>query len=265
LEAGIVNSIRKLTVFLIIVVAAASATIILFELLIVGPTNLPNIIEQLGNLIILFAFSAVAFNFLRKIKTILTPRIGLQGATVVQFLVLALAGMVVTLSVFDIFGVPFSTILTSAGIISVTVGLIISTFVGGLLSGALVFTTHKLKIGDCVMMNSMPGKVSDMTALVTRIRTDIGQITIPNSTIASGSVIVTTVLSPDPGLETRLPYVVGDRVITPFRNEEGTVTELTAYHTTIVLDSGRELKFLNNAVLIGGIVIARISQNPPSN
>ena len=96
--------------------------------------------------------------------------------------------------------------MTSAGIITVTVGLIISTFVGGILSGALVFTTHQLKIGEDVMVNNVPGRVIDMTALVMRIRTDVGQITIPNSAVASGGVIITSVRKPEPAFESRLPY-----------------------------------------------------------
>ena len=260
---GILGSIRKLFFLLIFVVILALITVGIFELVIVGPTNLPTVIEQIGNLIILFTFSAIAFYFLRRVKDLLTPRAGLQAATIIHFFALAIAGMVVVLAVFEIFHVPFSTILTSAGIISVTIGLIVSTFVGGILSGALVFTTHKLKIGDSVMVNNMPGKVSDMTALVTRIRTDIGQITIPNNAIASGSIIVTTVLPIEPALESRLPYVVGNRVLTSFQNEQGIVKELTPFHTTVLLDSGKELTFLNNAVLSGTIIIAKITQAKP--
>ncbi|MGD6805726.1 MAG: mechanosensitive ion channel domain-containing protein [Candidatus Bathyarchaeia archaeon] len=256
---NILDSVRKLFFSVVFIVVLALITVGLFDLIVIGPTNLPAIVAQIGDLIILFSFSAVAFYFLRKIKDILTPRTGLQVATVIQFFVLALASIVVIFALFDIFGVPFSTLLTSAGIISITVGLIISTFVGGILSGALVFTTHKLKIGEDVLINNIPGKVSDMTALVTRIRTDVGQITIPNNAIASGGVIVTTVLPKPANQESRLPYVVGDRVITSFRNEEGTVKEVTSFHTTVQLDSGKQITFLNNTVLSGAIAIAKIT------
>jgi small-conductance mechanosensitive channel len=60
--------------------------------------------------------------------------------------------------------------------------------------------------------------------------------------------------------ESRLHYNVGDRVITSFMNEQGTVKEITAFNTVILLDSGKEITFLNNAILAGGVVIARITQ-----
>ncbi len=257
--AGILDSLKKLAAFLILIVVLAASTLVLFELFIVEPANVP-MIEELGDIIILFVFSAIAVFYLRRIKSLLTPRIGLQAATILQFLLLGLAGMVTLFLLFLIFGVQFSTLLTSAGIISVTIGLIISTFVGGILSGALVFTTHQLKVGEEVMVNNMPGKVIDMTALVMRIRTDVGQITIPNSAVASGGVIITAIRKPEAAQESRLPYVQGDRVVTSYRNEEGIVKELTAYHTTVLLDSGKELMFLNNTVLTGATAVARITQ-----
>jgi hypothetical protein len=37
------------------------------------------------------------------------------------------------------------------------------------------------------------------------------------------------------------------------------VKEITPYHTKILLDSGKELKFLNNSVLVGSVAVAKIS------
>lgn len=261
--AGILGSLRKLAAFLIFIAVLATSTLLVFELFVVEPVNLPMFLRQLGDLIIVLAFGLTAlFLIVRRVKPLLTPHLGLQGATIVQFFLLAIAILVMAFVGLDILGVSLSTLLTSAGIISVTVGLVISTFVGGLLSGALVFTTYQFKIGENVMVNNVPGKVIDMTALVMRIRTDVGQITIPNSAVASGGVIITSMRQPELGLESRLPYLVGDRVITSYRNEEGTVKELTAFHTTVRLDSGREIMFLNNSVLSGAVPIAKITGTP---
>jgi hypothetical protein len=93
-----------------------------------------------------------------------------------------------------------------------------------------------------------------------RIRTDVGQITIPNSAVASGGVIITSVRKPEPAFESRLPYSIGDRVVTLYKNEAGTVKELTAFHTTILLDSGGEIVFLNNSILSGTVAIAKITK-----
>jgi small-conductance mechanosensitive channel len=256
--AGIFSSLKKLTAFILFIVVLAAITILFFELFVAGPTNLPTFFDRLIDISLVFVFTLTALFFLRRIKTLLTPRIGIQVATILQFLSMGIAILIMSFIILGFFDVSLTTLLTSAGIITVTVGLIISTFVGGILSGALVFTTHQLKIGEDVMVNNVPGRVIDMTALVMRIRTDVGQITIPNSAVASGGVIITSVRKPEPSFESRLPYVVGDRVVTLYKNEEGLVKELTAFHTTILLDSGREITFLNNSVLSGAVPVAKI-------
>jgi len=168
--------------------------------------------------------------------------------------------LVLSFGVLHTLGVSPATLLTGAGIMSITVGLIISTFVGGILAGALVFTAHQFKVGDIVIVNNIPGKFTDMSALVTRIRTDVGQMSIPNSAIASGTVIITAIHKYEATSQSRLPYSIGDRVVTSYKNEEGIVKELTPLHTTILLDSGKELTFLNNSILSGMVAIAKITQ-----
>jgi small-conductance mechanosensitive channel len=261
--AGVISSLRKLAGFVLTTVVLAGITIAFFELFVAGSINVTGSLELLGQLSIVFAFALIAIYILTYTKRLLTPHVGVQIATIIQYLLVGTALTVTAFIVLGLFGATLSALLTSAGIISITVGLIISTFVGGILSGALVLTTHKIKIGEDVLVNNMPGKVDDITALVLRIRTDVGQITIPNSAVASGGVIITAVLPPKPMQETRIPYAVGDRVITTFQNEQGIVTELTAYHTTVVLDSGKQITFLNNAVLTGATAIAKITQKPP--
>jgi small-conductance mechanosensitive channel len=259
---GILNSLKKLAAFLILIVVLAVFTIAVFQFFIAEPTNLPLLLQRLGNITIIFCFSAVAIYFLTRTKKLLMPHIGIRAATIIQFLLMGLALLVVAFSLLANFNVSLTALITGAGIISITVGLIISTFVGGILSGALVFTTYQFKEGEDVMVNNVPGKVVEMSALVMRIRTDVGQITIPNSAIASGGVIVTAVRKPEAKQETRLIYKVGDRVITSFKFEEGVVKEVTAFHTVVLLDSGREIMFLNNSVLSGSVAIAKVAQNP---
>ena len=102
-----------------------------------------------------------------------------------------------------------------------------------------------------------------MTALVMRIQTDVGQVNIPNSAIASGGIIITAVRKyEEPLKEGRLHYDLGDRVITSYVNEQGIVKKLTPLQTVILLDSGKEITFLNNSVLSGAVPIAKITQTP---
>jgi small-conductance mechanosensitive channel len=257
---SVIRSVERLAAFLIFITALAISTIYIFDLAVAPPINLPMFVSQAVDIIIILAFWSTAILLLRRLKPLLTPHVGAQAATVLQYVMVSIAVLIMSFGVLNTLGFSAQSLLTSAGIISVTAGLIISTFVGSLLSGAFVFTTYKFKVGDDVMVNNIPGKVTDMTALVMRIRTDVGQISIPNSAIASGGVIVTAVLKPEAAQESRIHYTVGDRVITSYLNMEGTVTDLTAFHTTVLLDNGREITFLNNSVLMGSVAVAKIKQ-----
>ncbi len=258
--AGVIRSLKRLTLFLTFVTLLAVSTIYIFDLAIVAPINLPTLISQAVDIIIILVFWLTAILILRRLKPLLTPHLGSQAATILQYVMVGVAVTIMTFGILNTLGVSAQALLTSAGIISVTVGLIISTFVGGILSGALIFATHRIKVGDDIMVNNIPGKVIEMTALVIRIRTDVGQMSIPNSAIASGGVIVTAMLKPETAIESRIHYTVGDRVITSYMPGEGTVTELTAFHTTVLLDSGREITFLNTSVLSGAVAVAKIKQ-----
>lgn len=256
--ASVLVSLRKLFGFLLLIIIMGISTVLVFAFL-VKPINLPLFLHQVVDTTIVIGFGLVALFLLLRAKALLIPHTGLKAATVLQFLLIGLVILVLTFLTLGIFGVPVSTLLTSAGIISVTVGLIISTFVGGILSGTLVFTTYQLKVGEEIMVNNVPGKIIDMTPLVMRIRTDIGQITLPNSAIASGGVIISVLREPAINQENRLTYCIGDRVLTSFKNEEGTVKSVTALHTVVTLDSGRELSFLNSSILSGAVAIAKLT------
>jgi small-conductance mechanosensitive channel len=110
------------------------------------------------------------------------------------------------------------------------------------------------------MVNNMSGKIVEITALTTRIMNYAGgQMVIPNSAIIQGAVIVTKVSGQETVQQSRLPYSVGDRVYTTYMSGEGVIKELNPFYTKILLDSGRELTFLNNSVLSGSVAVARIS------
>jgi small-conductance mechanosensitive channel len=257
---GLVNSFKRFTILLTFLIIAGISTIYIFDLFVASPINLPVFLIQAFRIILLLSFWLAIIVFLRQVKPFMTKRIGTQAATVLQFLIDAIAVIVLIFGVLHTLGVSPETLLTGAGIISITIGLIISTFIGDILAGALVFTTHRFKVGDNVIINNIPGKVTDMTALVTIIRTDVGQMSVPNSAIASGSVIITAIHKYESKSQSRLPYSIGDRVVTSYMNEEGIVKELTPLHTTILLDSGKELTFLNNSIFYGTVAIAKITQ-----
>ena len=46
------------------------------------------------------------------------------------------------------------------------------------------------------------------------------------------------------------------------RQASHTIKELTPFHTIVLLDSGKEITFLNNSVLSGAVAIAKITHTP---
>jgi small-conductance mechanosensitive channel len=101
--------------------------------------------------------------------------------------------------------------------------------------------------------------VEKITSLTTRVKNDFGgHITIPNTAIMQGSVIITSFDEYKADVVSRLPYVKGDRIYTTYLNQEGVVIDITPFYTRILLDSGKELTFLNTSVLTGNVAVARI-------
>jgi len=181
---------------------------------------------------------------------------------VFQFFMILTVGIVALFAILHIFQVSPTTLLVSGGVVSIVIGLVISTFVGNILAGTLVFMTNPFRVGDTVLVNNVPGEITEITSMVTRVRSDVGgHIVIPNTAIVQGSVIVTRVPDHEAvGRDSRLPYSSGDRVYTTYMNSEGVVKELTPIYTKIMLDSGKELTFLNNSVLTGSVAVAKVSE-----
>jgi small-conductance mechanosensitive channel len=258
--AKVIPSLARLVSYLVITLVVTISALYLFNLFI-EPTQISfsHIFREAIGIIIIITALLTAIAIIRWFKPFIGQRMGTQASTIFYYIMLAITLLFAIFGILDTAGVHTSDLLTGAGIISITAGLVISTFVGSLLSGFLVFANYRFKVGDNVMVNNIPGKVIEMSALVMRIQTDVGQITIPNSAIASGGVIITVVRDNETLQESRLHYKVGDRVVTEYQNEQGTVKEITAFYTVIRLDSGKEITYLNNSILSGGVVIAKIA------
>jgi small-conductance mechanosensitive channel len=258
-----VGSLKRFAIILTCLIVLGVSVIYLFDLFVAIPINLPVFLRQALRVVLILGFWLTILMLLRRARPLMITRIGNQATMVVQYFMGAISILVMSFGVLQTLGVSPETLLAGAGIASITVGLIVSTFIGGILSGGLVFTSHQFRVGDTVLVNNIPGRVTEMTALVTRIRTDVGQISVPNSAIASGTVIITTVQKYETKAESqsRLPYSAGDRVVTTLMNEQGLVKELTPLHTTILLDSGKELTVLNNSILSGAVAVAKLTHN----
>ena len=257
---SIVNTVKRFIAGLTILVGIAAATIILYSLLMATAISQHELASESLGIVIIIAFWATILLFIRRSKPLMTKHLGEQASNIVQIFMASIAVLIMFFAILNTLGVSPSALLTGAGFASITIGLIVSTFVGGLLAGALVFATHKLRVGDSVVVSNVPGTVLELTALVTRIRTDTGIMTIPNSAISSGAIMIIKLQKYEDIPQRRLPYNIGDRIVTTYMPGEGTVKELTALRTVVSLDSGREVTFLNTSVLSGCVAVAKITK-----
>jgi small-conductance mechanosensitive channel len=259
--AGFVNTLKRFAVMMILLVIVTLCAVFIFDRLIAGPIGLTALFTQTIKTLIVVSFGSIIIIFIRRSKNLLLKQVGGHPATVFQFFMILVTGIVIIFALLQIFQFSPTTLLISGWIVTIIIGLVISTFVGNILAGTLVLMTRPFKVGDVVTVNNIPGRIEEISAMVTRVRNDLGgQIVIPNSAITQGGVIVTTFAGHVDASVSRLPYSLGDRVYTTYMNQEGVVSELTPFLTKILLDSGRELTFLNNSVLTGLVAVARVRQ-----
>jgi small-conductance mechanosensitive channel len=250
---------RILIVFLVLV-SMTLVSIFAFDELVVPTITLNVVFLQTIRVLIVLATTGIAIFVIRRMKKAISSRTKTTIAAFFEFVMIAILLIMSSFSLLHIFNVDTNTLLISGGIISITVGLVVSTFVGDTLAGMLVFLLNLYRIGDAVLVNSVPCRVEEMSTLVTRFRNDAGgMLSIPNTAISQGGVIITRF----PELKnvatvSRLPYEKGDRVYTTYMNAEGVVVALDSIHTRIRLDAGMEISFLNNSVLSGTVAVAKI-------
>lgn len=258
------SSVKRFAFIITLLAIVAFCVVFTFDQLVVVGAKLTITRAQIWRTtetLMVVSFGLVVIFVIRRSKPLLSKYVGLHLALIFQFFMIMIVGIIVSFATLDIFEVSPTTLLVGGSIASIIIGLVISTFVGNILAGTLVLMTHPFGVGDAVMVNNVPGKVEEITTMVTRIRNDIGGVmVIPNTAIVQGGVIITSFSPSDTPVRGRLPYSLGDRVFTTYVNQEGVVKELTPFYTRILLDSGRELTFLNSSVFTGVVAVAKISK-----
>ena len=87
--------------------------------------------------------------------------------------------------VLSIIGVPVGTLLASAGIFSLALGMGAQGFVSDLVNGFFILSEDQFDVGDTVLINSQVGIVIQLGLRTTRLRTSDGSIIfIPNRDIS---------------------------------------------------------------------------------
>ena len=255
------SSLKRLALSVGALVALTLVTVFVFDQLVAEKIGLTLLLRQVGRTLILVLFGSLIILAIRRSKNLLSKYVGVHLATIFQLFMILGVTLVMIFAFLNILQVSPNSLLIGGGIVSIVVGLIVSTFVGNILAGTLVLVTRPFRVGDTVLINNVPGKVEEITAMVTKVKNDIGgRIVIPNTAIMQGGVIITSFREHGTEPMARLPYVSGDRIYTTYLNQEGVVTELTSFYTKILLDSGKELTFLNMSVLTGNVAVARICE-----
>lgn len=143
-----VNSVRKFAASILILMALAAGTLLLYDSFIEAPINLPDFLDQAIRITVIVGFWLTILFFIRRSKTVIAQHFGDKPATIVQAFLGIIAVLVMTFAILRVLGVSPENLLTGVGIVSITIGIVMSTFVGSFLNGALVFATHRFRTGD---------------------------------------------------------------------------------------------------------------------
>jgi small conductance mechanosensitive channel len=256
----ILGSLKKFATAIIFLTVATFAATFLFDQMVAVPTKLSALLIESVKTVIVVVSGSIIVILIRRFRNVMSKRLGHHPAAIFSFFMALVTITIMVFAVLDIFQVSTTALLLGGSIVTLVIGLILSTLVGSTLAGTLILMTDLFRVGESVLVNNVPGRVEEITSMFTRIRNDMGGIiVVPNTALIQGSIIVTKIPGDDSIAKSRLPYGVGDRVYTTYMNEEGKVTEISPFHTKILLDSGREITFMNTSVMTGLVAIAKVS------
>src|SRR5208283_3175561 len=97
-----IASLQRLVFYLIITLVLTIGTVYVFHQFIAEPISLSKLIEQAVEIIISLAFWLAAIAIIRRFKPLMTQRLGNQAATIVQYVMLAIAILVMTFGILNI-------------------------------------------------------------------------------------------------------------------------------------------------------------------
>jgi small conductance mechanosensitive channel len=97
-------------------------------------------------------------------------------------------GFIVLLNILTLLGIDTKTLLASAGVVGVGIGLGAQSLFKDMLNGIFILIEGQYNVGDTVTIASLTGTVEDLTLRVTKLRDGNGALYfIPNSQVATVS------------------------------------------------------------------------------
>lgn len=253
------SSFGRFLLFMTLLFIGTAIVLSLFDQLFPSEPGVVGGLHDSFRIAIIIVAGGMAILLTRRLRQSIAGQAGAHLASMITFFMVILTVVGVFFGVLNTLQVSSETLLLGGGIVSIVVGLVISTLFGNVISGALMLTTFPFKVGDGVMVNNVPGRIEQITTLYTSVSTNSGGETIiPNSAITSGSVMISKLSSSDTTFGNRLHYSIGDRVYTSYTASEGVVTEITPFYTRVLMDSGREAAIPNSGIFSGMVHIAVI-------
>jgi small conductance mechanosensitive channel len=109
-------------------------------------------------------------------------------AAVLRATAFGVVGFIVLIHTLAVFGVPTTSLLASAGLVGVGIGLGAQSLFKDIINGVFILIENQYNVGDTVKIASLTGTVEDLTLRLTTLRDGDGTVYyIPNSQIATVS------------------------------------------------------------------------------
>lgn len=148
---------------------------------------LPSLVAAVATAIVFWGIHRLV----RRLLSNLFTRTGLDR-TVAQFILTVVQftlGVVGALTVLGQLGVDTTSVLTSLGVMGLTVGFAAQNTLSNVISGIFIFWDRPFVIGDLIDADGEYGRVETITLRSTRLVTPDGKmVAIPNATIANAKV-----------------------------------------------------------------------------
>lgn len=152
-----------------------------------------NIFALTGSIMIICVVSVVSM-LLRKILALLSKTFGARGETVCRLLssfVKYITVIAMMYYCFALFGVDTATLLASAGILSLVIGLGAKELISDILAGLFIIFEGEFRVGDIVMVGDWRGTVIEIGIRTTKIKDASNNIKIISNSAVSGVINMT--------------------------------------------------------------------------
>lgn len=109
-------------------------------------------------------------------------------AAILRATAYGIIGFMVLLDILKVFNIPATSLLASAGLVGVGVGLGAQSLFKDIINGIFILIENQFNVGDTVKLASLTGTVEDLTLRLTTLRDPDGTLHfVPNSQIATVS------------------------------------------------------------------------------